>query len=370
MDDLKTMRHWARRPAPQMWNELTLCRLIVLLSKYSFAFWMAVSAAIVYTVGMPIPTENPWVVYEGGSGPGKGKHIVLIAGDEEYRSEEGLPQLGRILSDRHGFRCTVLFPINPADGTIDPTRSHIPGLEALQSADLMIVLLRFRNLPDQQMQYIVDYLDTGKPVMGLRTATHAFLIPPGRIFSRYSNDSKEEGWEGGFGPRILGEKWVGHHGLHAKQSTRGLIAPGAESHPILQGCNDIWGPTDVYTVRLPLPADCRPLVMGQVLEGMSPNDKPLGGPKNDPMMPVAWTKSYQGIHGKTGRVFTTTMGAANDLLSEGLRRLVVNAVYWCLGMEGTIPLRANVDLVGTYQPTQFGFGAFRKGLKPSDFAAK
>src|SRR6266508_6811454 len=61
-----------------------------------------------------------WVTYEGGQGPGQGKHIVFLAGDEEYRSEEGLPQLAKLLAMRHGFKCTVLFPINPADGTIAP----------------------------------------------------------------------------------------------------------------------------------------------------------------------------------------------------------------------------------------------------------
>jgi type 1 glutamine amidotransferase len=318
--------------------------------------------------GVCLAAADPWVVYQGGDGVGKGKHIVLIAGDEEYRSEEGLPQLGKILARRHGFKCTVLFPIHTQSGMIDPkTNNNIPGLEALRSADLMILLLRFRDLPDEQMRFIVDYLEAGKPVMGLRTATHAFLIPEGKKYSRYSDSSKEEGWVGGFGQRILGQKWVNHHGLHAKQSARGLIAPGAEGDPVVKGCEDVWGPSDVYTIRLPLPDDSRPLLLGQVLEGMLPNDKPLAGPKNNPMMPVAWTKTYRGSRGEQGRVFTTTMGAANDLLSEGLRRLVVNAVYWCLGMESKIPLRANVDLVGDYQPSNFGFGAFRQGLKPSDF---
>jgi type 1 glutamine amidotransferase len=339
--------------------------------KYLFALWITAVTAVACVLSGPAAMEEPWVVYQGKSGPGQGRHIVLVAGDEEYRSEEGLPQLGRILAAHHGFKCTVLFPVNPEDGTIDPTiRSNIPGLEALKSADLIIVLMRFRNLPDEQMRHIVDYLNAGKPVLGLRTATHAFLIPPGRTFSRYSNDSKEEGWEGGFGRRILGEKWIGHHGIHAKQSTRGIIATDAEKHPILRSCSDIWGPTDVYTVTLPLPADSRPLVLGQVLEGMSPNDNPIPGPKNDPMMPVAWTKTYAAADGKIGRVFTTTMGAATDLLNEGVRRLIVNAVYWCQGMEDKIPSRANVDLVGPYQPTPFGFGGFRKGLKPSDFAVR
>jgi hypothetical protein len=318
-----------------------------------------------------LPAEDLWLDFQGGEGPGKGKHIVLLSGDEEYRSEEGLPQLGKILARRHGFRCTVLFSIHPQSGRIDPNHgSNIPGLEVLSSADLVVVLLRFRDLPDDQMRPIDKYLNTGKPVIGLRTATHAFLIPEGKTYSRYSNNSKQEGWVGGFGPRILGEKWVNHHGLHAKESTRGVIAPGEEKHPIVQGCEDIWGPSDVYTVRLPLPGDCRPLILGQVLEGMQPGDKPVPGPKNNPLLPVAWTKTYSGAHGETGRVFTTTMGAANDLLSEGLRRLIVNAAYWCLGMEDKIPARANVDLVGDYRPSNFGFGTFRQGLKPSDFAIK
>ncbi len=95
----------------------------------------------------------------GKNGPGKGKHVVLVSGDEEYRSEQALPQLARILSYRHGFDCTVLFSIDPRDGAIDPNQGdNIPGLEALDSADLMILFTRFRDLPDTQMKHIVDYL--------------------------------------------------------------------------------------------------------------------------------------------------------------------------------------------------------------------
>src|SRR3984893_1606474 len=92
------------------------------------------------------------LVIAGKNGPGKGKRIVLVSGDEEYRSEQALPQLARILSQRHGFDCTVLFAIDPADGTIAPNKSNnIPGLEALDSADLVILFTRFRDLPDVQM---------------------------------------------------------------------------------------------------------------------------------------------------------------------------------------------------------------------------
>jgi type 1 glutamine amidotransferase len=316
------------------------------------------------------PAGQPWVVYEGSAGPGKGKHVVLISGDEEYRSEEALPQLAKVLARHHGFRCTVLFAIDPKDGTINPNvRNNIPGLEALKKADLMVIATRFRDLPDDQMKHVADYVEAGKPIVGLRTATHAFNIPRGKTYAKYSFNSKD--WPGGFGRQVLGETWVSHHGAHGKQSTRGVLAKDAKGHPILKGIKDgdIWGPTDVYGVRLPLPGDSKPLVLGQVLEGMKPADKPLEGKKNDPMMPVAWVKTYT-TDGKTGRIFTTTMGASQDLQSEGLRRLLVNACYWAVGLEGRIPEKANVEIVGPYAPRRFGFGGFQKGLKPSDLAGK
>src|SRR6185436_6855608 len=150
-----------------------------------------------------------WVVYEGKEGPGVGKHIVFLSGDEEYRSEEGLPMLGKILAMRHGFKCTVLFSINPKDGTIDPTvTTNIPGVEALASADMVVMLLRFRELPDEKMQYFVDYLNAGKPIMGLRTSTHAWSYGKKKQspFAKYSWDSKE--WAGGFGQQVLGDTWI------------------------------------------------------------------------------------------------------------------------------------------------------------------
>jgi Trehalose utilisation len=327
--------------------------------------------------------EAQWVVYDGFAGPGRGKHIVLISGDEEYRSEESLPQLGKILARHHGFRCTVLFAIDPADGTINPEQSdNIPGLEALQTADLMILATRFRALPDHQMKYVDEYIQAGRPVIGLRTATHAFQFPANSSssYKQYSFDSKT--WEGGFGKQVLGETWISHHGRHGIQSTRGVLVPGAADHPILRGVEDIWGPTDVYTVELPMRAGIQPLVLGQVLEGMHPDDAPVAvdvrknqitGAEvkvapNDPMMPVAWIRGFTGKSGRTGRVFTTTMGSSVDLESEGLRRLLLNAAYWCLGLEKRIPAKSKVDLVGKYEPTPFGFGKYTRGVKPADHA--
>ncbi len=296
----------------------------------------------VASLGNPVRADNPWMVLNGGNGPGKGKHIVLISGDEEYRSEETLPQLAKILANHHGFKCTVLFAVDPKDGTVNPDRrDNIPGLESLQTADLMVIFTRFRELPDEQMKHIVEYVESGRPILGMRTATHAFAFKPGATYARYSWDTKE--WDGGFGRQILGETWISHHGEHGKQSTRGIIAPEANAHPILRGIKDgdIWGPTDVYGVRLPLPGD---------------------------RMPIAWVKSYQGKD-KTGRVFTTTMGASQDFQSEGLRRLLINACYWAVSLENQIPAKSKVTLVGEFHPRPFRGGGFEKGRKPADYAA-
>lgn len=312
---------------------------------------------------------DPWVVYDGFDGPGKGKHIVLVSGDEEYRTEEGFPQLGKILAKHHGFKCTVLFAIDK-DGTINPNvNNNIPGLEALKSADLMIIGTRFRDLPDEQMKHVVEFVESGKPIIGLRTATHAFNLKS-KTYAKYSWSNKE--WDGGFGRQVLGETWISHHGNHGRQSTRGIVAKDNATHPILRGIadGDIWGTTDVYGVRLPLPPDSKPLIFGQVLEGMKATDKPVTGKKNDPMMPVAWTKTYTVAPGKTGRVFTTTMGASQDLESEGLRRLLVNATYWALGMEDKLPEKAKVDIVGEYKASPFRGGGYVKGVKPEDLAIK
>jgi hypothetical protein len=311
-----------------------------------------------------------WAVFEGKSGPGTGKHIVFLSGDEEYRSEEAAPMLAKILAARHGFKCTVLFAINPADGTIDPLiKSNIPGMEAFDAADLCVLLLRFRELPDAQMKHFVDHLNRGKPIIALRTSTHAFAYDQNKNSPYARFDWRNKEWPGGFGQQVLGETWVNHHGDHGKQSTRGIINETFKSHPILHGVTDIWGPTDVYGV-VHLPQDAKVFVWGQVLSGMKPGDPPVEGGKNNPMMPLVWLRDYTSEKGKTSKIITTTMGAAVDLESEGLRRLLVNACYWAVGLEKKIPVKANVDCVGEYKPSWFGFGKFKTGVKPVDWELK
>lgn len=310
------------------------------------------------TAGL-LAADADWLVVEPNNP--NGKHVVLLAGDEEYRSEEALPQLARILAKHHGFKCTVLFSINDR-GEIDPEqRKNQPGLESLKSADLVVMALRFREWPDEQMRHFDDYLKRGKPIVALRTSTHAFNHTSGP-YERYGASSKT--WPGGFGRQILGETWVSHWGDHGKQATRGVIAT---KHPILNGVDGVFGTTDVYEAHPP--ADARILMRGEVVAGMSPQDFPAAGRKrdvrgveqgiNDPMMPILWTREVDGR-----RVVACTMGAATDFLNEGLRRLVANAVYWALEMP--VPRTADVGLVGEYKPSPFGFGGFRRGVKPSD----
>ncbi len=340
-----------------------------MIDLFSFVLFLPMVGASVEGPGTKAEGQNPWIVFQGGAGPGKGKHVVLISGDEEYRSEETLPQLAKILAHHHGFTCTVLFAIDRKDGTVNPDQNdNIPGLEALKAAELMIIFTRFRALPDEQMKHIVEYVESGRPIIGMRTATHAFANKAGSTYARYSWDSKE--WDGGFGRQVLGETWIRHYGDHGKESTRGIIVPQSKDHPIVRGIKDgdIWGPTDVYAVRLPMMQGCQQLVMGQVLSGMKPSDPPVPGPKNRPKMYVAWTRTYEGSKGQTGRVFTTTMGASQDFASEGLRRLLINACYWATGMEDRIPSKSKVDIVGEYQPHPFRGDGFVKGQKPSDFA--
>ena len=311
------------------------------------------------------PLAPPFVL-AGQTGPGAGQHIVCVSGDEEYRSEESLPMLAKLLAARHGFHCTVLFAINKQTGEIDPnTVDNIPGLETLATADLLVICTRFRELPDDQMQFVDAYLESGKPVIGIRPAVVSFRNKPDSRYFKYSSDNRTGEYAGGFGQQVLGSTWISHHGAHGQESTRGVLVESHRAHPILRGVQTMWGPTDVYTVRTPIPHHGQVLVLGQVLKGMSQD----AAPSDKPSMPLAWTKGYPTPRGEA-RVFMSTLGAAQDFADENFRRLIVNACFWAVGLEDRISSRNNVDLVGTYAPTPFGFNKFTRGLKPADLAAQ
>lgn len=315
-----------------------------------------------------MPEDTPWLSYPGGEGPGKGKHIVLIAAEQEYRSEQSMPMLAKILSTHHGFDCTVLFGVNEL-GQVDPTlpvypdkgkeaefkNHHIPGLEKLDSADLVIFFTRLLTLPQSEQQQIVNYVDSGKPFIALRTTNHGFRGP-----LPYKIDGKQVRW----GEDILGGTFLNHHGRWHADSTRGFFDPDHSRHPILIGVSDLWGDSDVYRTYpegTSLPTDCTPLVWGQPLMGRQPNDLP--NEKLEPL-PVAWVKPWHTTSGNTARVFHCTMGSGIDLKNPGLRRLIVNAVYWGNALESSITTTRSVDIVGRYQPLESGFNYNELGVKP------
>ena len=309
--------------------------------------------------------QEQWISYKGSGGPGSGKSIVFLSGDEEYRSEEGLPMLAKLLSQTHGFNCTVLFSINEKTGEIDPeTPNNIPGLASLKDADLLVMLLRFRELPDEQMAHIIDFIHSGKPVIALRTSTHAFkyVKDTASPFAKYDCENKAPSFLGGFGRQVLGESWVAHHGHHGVEGTRGLIDSQLANHPVLKGVSDIWGPTDVYAVG-ELQGDPSVLVCGQVIPSLKPRDKPNS---LKTVMPVVWLNEYPSGSGAPSTVLVTTMGASVDLLNDGLRRLLINGCYWLTGLGNEIEEKSDVSIVGEYEPKFYGFGTHTKGVYPSD----
>jgi hypothetical protein len=307
--------------------------------------------------------EGQPLVYQGESGPSQGKHIVFLAGDHEYRSEETLPALARMLAKHQGFKCTVLFTVDPKSGEISPGCSNIPGVEALKTADLMVIFLRFQDFPREQMQLVVDYLDRAGPVVGLRTSTHAFKIPEKSEFNRFDFKYAGKDFTGGFGRQVLGETWVGHYGKNHVMSTRLDLVPEAKSHPVLRGVSNAWVQCGGYWAD-PM-TDSTILATAQPLNGMTP-DSPIAEDKKP--CPGVWVRTYHNAAGKSGRVFTSTYGASEDILNDGYRRMLVNGCLWACGLDDKITPELKIDFVGPYQPTTFNTGGHRRGVKPSDLA--
>lgn len=321
-------------------------------------------AVVVLLVPLALPAaaaEETGVLHFPASGKSKGK-IVLVAGDEEYRSEESMPMLAKILSSKHHFDCTVLFAMSEDGSYIDPNnQAGIRGWQHLDEADLMLIGTRFRKPSKSQAEHITKFIDAGKPLIGIRTATHAF------------NGQGSFGGDvsyGNFGRKILGEQWVSHHGGHKRQGARGVIVDSAKDHPILNSVKDVFAPSDVYGV-IHLTDQDEILLRAAVTESLDPKSPNIEGPKNDPMQPFAWLHPYVSPSGTKGKSFCTTGGASVDLANEDLRRLLVNAVYYLT--EHPVPEKADVDYVDPYYPSFFGFIRDKDywsdlNLQPSDFA--
>ena len=248
-------------------------------------------------------------------------HVVFVTGDDEYRSEITMPMIAAILEKTHGITTTIAYA-RPKPQTKD----NIEGLEALDTADLLVMFTRFRALPEGQLQHILRYIESGKPIVGLRTSTHAFLYPDGH---------PRQALNDGFGRDVFGQKWITHHG--SQSSTDVGPKPNYE-HPILRGVGFFRARSWLYHVE-PLNGEATIL-----LEGTARNSNKNFRPEFPLEQPVAWTRQY-----KQSRVFFTTLGHPDDFAQASMRRLVINGIYWALGRE--VPARgADATVVGTYEP--------------------
>jgi type 1 glutamine amidotransferase len=240
--------------------------------------------------------------------PPKRPHVVFVTGDHEYSSEETMPLVAAELEKHYGMRTTVLkaYPDENAE-------ENLPGLEALNEADLAVFYLRWRRLPKEQVEHLRKYLDSGKPAVAFRTTTHAFNYPKGHELEKWNAFAADylggpPGWGGG------------HYHYGHKSSTEVTINPAAASDPILIGVDKSFHARSWLYHVLPNypPAGAKQLLIGRAVDSER---------KDAIDNPVAWTwKNKAG-----GRVFMTTLGHPEDFRVAAFQRLVINGVHWALG---------------------------------------
>ena len=242
--------------------------------------------------------------------PAKKPYIVFVSGDHEYSSEETFPILAKELETKYGFKTTVL-----KSSPDENSEENIPGLEALEKADVAVFFLRWRRLPKEQLQHIENYLQSGKPIVAFRTTTHAFNYPKGHELEKWN----------AFAVDYLGGPpgWGNGHTHYGHLSTTGVsMIPAAKQHPILTGIPATFHVASwLYLVRPKYPpADAEILLMGK---SVNPN-------KPDAIEnPVAWTwKNKAGA-----KVFMTTLGHPDDFKEEAMQRLVINGIHWAAGKK-------------------------------------
>lgn len=310
------------------------------------------------------------LTFVGTEGPGKGKHLVFIANDHEYRSEETCPAIAKILAKHHGFRCTVLFGVDE-DGNIKAGAKEVPGMEALKDADLLVFYTRFMNLPDAQADLLVDYFERGGPTVGIRTSTHCFNGQKGK-WAKLNYNYAGEDYLGGLGEQVYGNTWhkergQSHYGSNHRMSCRISATDSAKAHAILAGVRPLHAFSGGYKSQPPVGAV--PLLDLQVLNTFWPSQD---FHTESPVVCAGWTRnSYRAPSGETkdARVVYTSFGASEDLFDESARRFLVNACFWASALEEAIESDLNVSFVGDFNPSPYTTGAFfRMGVKPADLA--
>jgi type 1 glutamine amidotransferase/nicotinamidase-related amidase len=240
----------------------------------------------------------------------KRQRVIFISAESEYGAAESLPGFAYELKTKYGFYCEILQGSTEKSG---PERHEIVGMEALDKADLVVVFARRRAFPAQQMKYFRDYLDRGKPLIALRTSSHAFDTR-----GKHPNGHVE--WRN-FDPEVLGGNYNGHHGSGPTTSVK--LADGAERHPILEGVQMPFRSIGSLYKASPLTKSTKKLLIGTI-------------PGKEPE-PVAWTNRY-----RKSRVFYTSLGHVDDFKNPQFRRMLVNAVFWA--MDKPVPkVKATVE---------------------------
>lgn len=321
-----------------------------------------------------LAVEHPnRVTWKGPTGlVGSGKRIVYIANDHEYRGEETLPALARIMAKHYGFTCIFVTGIDPETGFMMPGNGEVTGLNVLDDADLLVVAIRFQQWDNEEMAHFDAYLRAGKPVIGLRTSSHGFKITDASSpYAKYSNGYKGDDYPYGFGEQVLGEHWVGHYGKNHKESSLMVIEKANRDNVVLTGITrpprQVCG---AYKAEVTAENGNTILMRAHVLNSMAA-DSPPSKEKTE-RYPVAWLRRYAPKPGAApypdGRVFTTLAGCSEDILDDNFRRLLVNTHLWCLKLEDHIRADSPIDFVGPYHPLTFGNGRGRQQVKPTDIA--
>ncbi len=238
---------------------------------------------------------------------GAAKRVVLMIGEDEYKTWETLPAFAEQELTPRGYAVRVIHS-DPAD------KHNFPGLiEALKDADLLVVSVRRRSPPREQLDAIRRHLEAGKSLIGIRTASHAFAVRGADQEALASHPDRAEWTE--FDREVLGGNYTGHHG--EGPSTNVLPAPDAPlDHPIRVGlAGGGWSSVASLYRTGPLSPDAQTLLLGLI--------------PGQPIQPLAWTRLYGD---RRARIFYTSLGHESDFADSAFRQLLVNAVAW--GLEG------------------------------------
>ena len=250
---------------------------------------------IIFALGLLLPLFGR-VAAAGPPADLTGRQVVFVIFEDEYKADRTLRAFGRLLTDRCHCRCTLLVG----------GKAGIEGLGALQTADALVLFVRRKVLPKEQLAAIRAYLDAGKPLVALRTSCHGFALR-----GKTKSPAGGQQWPA-FDAEVLGCHYADH--LSNAAGSEVANAPGAAGEPLLAGVRPAgWHSAgSLYRVS-PLADGCKVLLTGRVGEHVEP---------------VAWTRSYKG-----GRVFSTTLGHPDDFALPQFQTLLINAIAWATGRK-------------------------------------